>query len=130
ALTTTYFSYWHPLTWMSHMLDCSLFGLNPGAHHYMSLFFHTLNAVLVFLLLLHLTGATYRSAFVAALFALHPLHVESVAWLAERKDLLSTLFWLLTMFAYSWYVSRRDACDTASQSLALRSADVPAAVPQ
>jgi protein O-mannosyl-transferase len=107
ALTTTYFSYWHPLTWMSHMADCSLFGLHASGHHYMSVCWHALNTMLVFLLFLHLTGATWRSAFVAALFGLHPLHLESVAWLAERKDLLSTFFWLLTMFAYSLYVEQR-----------------------
>jgi len=106
ALTTTYFSYWHPLTWMSHMLDCQLFGLNAGAHHLTSLFFHVVNTLLVFLVLGRMTGALGRSAFVAALFALHPLHVESVAWLAERKDVLSTFFWLLTVWAYVRDVKR------------------------
>jgi tetratricopeptide (TPR) repeat protein len=106
ALTTTYFSYWHPLTWMSHMLDCQLFAENSGAHHLTSLFFHVLNTLLVFLVLGRMTGALGRSAFVAALFALHPLHVESVAWLAERKDVLSTFFWLLAIWAYARDVKR------------------------
>lgn len=83
---------WHPLTWLSHMLDAQLFGLNAGHHHLVSVFFHTANATLLFLLLARITGKLYRSAFVAALFAWHPLHVESVAWAAERKDVLSTFF--------------------------------------
>src|SRR5262245_61067637 len=97
AFTTGHASNWHPLTWLSHMLDVQLFGLNAGAHHLMSLFFHVANAVLLFVLFREMTGAVGRSAFVAGLFALHPLHVESVAWVAERKDVLSTLFWMLTM---------------------------------
>ncbi len=95
-----YASNWHPLTWMSHMLDAQLFGLRPGWHHLVNLLLHIANCVLLFLLLQRMTGATWRSAVVAALFALHPLHVESVAWVSERKDGLSTLFFLLTLAAY------------------------------
>ncbi len=94
---------WHPLTWLSHMADIELFGLNPMGHHAVSLLFHVVNALLLCLLLQQLTGYLGRSLVVALLFALHPLHVESVAWVAERKDVLSTLFWLLTMTAYAWY---------------------------
>jgi protein O-mannosyl-transferase len=96
---------WHPLTWLSHMLDCQLYGLNPGGHHATNLLFHVANTVLLFLLLRQLTGAVWRSAFVAAFFAWHPLHVESVAWAAERKDVLSAFFWLLTLMAYARYVT-------------------------
>jgi tetratricopeptide (TPR) repeat protein len=99
-------SNWHPLTWLSHMLDWQLFGQQPGMFHFVSLLFHAANAVLLFLILTRLTGAHWRSAFVAALFALHPLHVESVAWISERKDVLSTLFFLLTLMAYAAYVAR------------------------
>ncbi len=106
---------WHPLTWLSHMLDVTLFGLNPRGHHLTNLLFHATNTVLLCLLLYRLTGAQWRSAFVAALFALHPLHVESVAWVAERKDVLSTFFFLLTLLAYARYAE-------ASQ-LARRAAD-------
>jgi protein O-mannosyl-transferase len=94
---------WHPLTWLSHMLDAQLYGTNAGGHHATSVLFHAANAVLLFLLLKHLTGATWRSAMVAALFGLHPLHVESVAWVAERKDVLSTFFFLLALMAYTRY---------------------------
>ncbi len=96
---------WHPLTWISHMIDCQLFGLNPAGHHLVNLLFHTANALLLFLLLKNLTGAIWRSAFVAAAFAWHPLHVESVAWASERKDLLSAFFWMLTLLAYTKYVA-------------------------
>jgi len=95
---------WHPLTWLSHMLDCQLFGLDPGGPHLTNLFFHTANSLLLFLLLQFCTGAALPSFLVAALFAVHPLHVESVAWVAERKDVLSAFFWLLTMWAYVWHV--------------------------
>ena len=105
AFKTGHASNWHPLTWISHMADCGLYGLKPGGHHLTNLLFHTANAVLLFLVLLQLTGATWRSALVAALFAWHPLHVESVAWVSERKDVLSTFFWLLTMFAYAKYAN-------------------------
>ena len=104
AFTTTHAANWHPLTWLSHMLDVQLFGLDAGKHHLTSLLLHAVNAVLLFLIFMRMTGALWRSAFVAALFALHPLHVESVAWIAERKDVLSTLFWLLTLIAWLAYV--------------------------
>jgi tetratricopeptide (TPR) repeat protein len=100
AFTTTATANWHPLTWLSHMADVELFGMQPAAHHLVNLALHAANAVLLLHLLLALTGAPWRSAFVAALFALHPLHVESVAWAAERKDLLSTLFALGCLLAY------------------------------
>ena len=100
---------WHPLTWISHMLDCQLFGLNPGAHHLVNVLFHIANALLLFIVLNRMTEAPWRSAFVAALFALHPLHVESVAWVAERKDVLSAFFWMLTLWAYVKYVEQLNA---------------------
>ena len=103
AFTTSHASNWHPLTWLSHMADCELFALNPGAHHLVNVLFHTANVVLLFLLLLWLTGELWPAAFVAALFAWHPLHVESVAWISERKDVLSTFFALLTLLAYTRY---------------------------
>jgi hypothetical protein len=104
SLVDAHFSNWHPVTWLSHMLDCQLFGLNPGAHHLVNVLFHAANAALLFLLLRNLTGALWRSAFVAAVFAWHPLRVESVAWLAERKDVLSAFFFFLTLLAYVQYV--------------------------
>jgi protein O-mannosyl-transferase len=94
---------WHPLTWLSHMLDCQLYGLHPAGHHLTNLLFHAANSVLLFLLLRCLTGTLWRSACVAALFALHPMHVESVAWVSERKDVLSGFFFLLTLWAYAQY---------------------------
>jgi len=103
AFTTSSTAYWHPLTWLSHMLDCQLWGLKAGGHHLTNVLLHTANALLLFLVLRRMTGALWRSALVAALFAVHPLDVESVAWVAERKNLLSTLFWLLTMGAYARY---------------------------
>ena len=107
AFTRGYSANWHPVTWMSHMLDCQLYGLNPAGHHLTNLLLHAANSVLVFLLLRYLTGATWRSACVAALFALHPLHVESVAWVAERKDVLSAFFGLLSLLAYARYAQGR-----------------------
>lgn len=109
AFTTGHASNWHPLTWISHMFDCTLFGLNPGGHHFMNLLFHAANAALLFLMLRQLTGATFRPAFVAALFAWHPLHVESVAWASERKDVLCALFWFLATMAYVRFVRERQA---------------------
>ena len=106
ALTTTRSGNWHPLTWFSHMLDYQLFGLNPRGYHLTNLFLHIANSILLFLTLRWATFATWPSALVAALFAIHPLHVESVAWVAERKDVLSTFFWLLTMLAYIRYAKR------------------------
>ena len=97
---------WHPLTWMSHMLDYQLYGDKAADHHATSLILHLASTVLLFLIFRRMTGALWKSAFVAALFALHPLHVESVAWVAERKDVLSTLFWVLAMGAYVLYTER------------------------
>jgi Flp pilus assembly protein TadD len=104
ALTAGYASNWHPLTWLSHMLDWQLFGPKAGGHHLTNLIFHIANTLLLFIVLKQMTHRIWPSAFVAALFALHPLHVESVAWVTERKDVLSTFFWLLTMWAYLRYV--------------------------
>jgi len=98
--------YWHPLTWLSHMLDCQLYGLNAGMHHLTNLILHIINSLFLFLVFKRMTGATWRSAFVAVLFALHPINVESVAWVAERKNVLSSFFWLLTMLAYVHYTKR------------------------
>jgi tetratricopeptide (TPR) repeat protein len=109
ALTSTEESNWHPLTWLSHLLDVSLFGLDAGMHHLTSLLLHAANAVLLFLLLQRMTGALWRSALASALFAVHPLHVESVAWIAERKDVLCTLFWLLTTAAWVRYTAAKSA---------------------
>ncbi|MEE9532432.1 MAG: tetratricopeptide repeat protein [Syntrophobacteria bacterium] len=106
AFTTSHTGNWHPLTWISHMLDCELYGLNPEGHHLTNVLFHMANAILLFVVLRWMTGAIWRSGLVAALFALHPLHVESVAWVAERKDVLSTFFWMLTMVVYVHYVNR------------------------
>ena len=102
AMTSTYAN-WHPVTWISHALDCQLFGINPAGHHFVSVLLHALNAVLLFLLLARLTGRMGASFFVAALFAVHPLNVESVVWISERKNVLSTTFFLLTLGAYGWY---------------------------
>jgi tetratricopeptide (TPR) repeat protein len=103
AFNGIHVSNWHPLSWLSHMLDCQLFGLNAGSHHLVNVLFHIANTLLLFGLLRAATGAPWRSALVAALFAWHPLHVESVTWIAERKDVLSTFFWLLTIMAYGRY---------------------------
>jgi len=109
AFTTRYASNWHPLTWLSHITDVQLFGLNPGWHHLTNLLLHTANSLLLLLLLKRLSRAFWRSAFVAALFALHPLHVESVAWVAERKDVLSAFFFMLTLLAYVEYTRAKTA---------------------
>jgi len=106
ALTAFHDANWFPLTWLSHMLDVQLFGWQPMGHHLVNVAIHSLNAVLLFLVLARMTASPWQSAAVAAIFALHPLRVESVAWVAERKDVLSSLFWLLTMFAYCRYVKR------------------------
>jgi len=100
AFTTMHGSNWHPLTWLSHMVDVSSFGLDAGKHHLVSILIHAVNSVLLFAWLRRATGSLWRSALVGALFAVHPLHVESVAWISERKDVLSTFFWLVAMFAY------------------------------
>jgi hypothetical protein len=103
AFTTFEMGEWHPLTWLSHALDCQWFGLDPGGHHDTSLLLHTVNVVLLFWVLQAATGYAGRSAMVAGLFALHPINVESVAWIAERKNVLSMLFFLLALGAYRWY---------------------------
>lgn len=106
AFNIGYASNWHPLTWLSHMIDYQLYGLNPMGHHLTSLLLHIANVLLLFWVLSRMTGAPWRSAFVAALFGLHPLHVESVAWASERKDVLSTFFGLLAIVAYVRYAER------------------------
>jgi tetratricopeptide (TPR) repeat protein len=126
ALTADAVGNWHPLTWISHALDSQLYGLdNPGGHHATSLLLHVLNVVLLFLLLARSTGAKGRSFVVAALFALHPLNVESVAWVAERKNVLCTLFFLLALGAYGWYAQKpgvkRYLCVAALFALGLAS---------
>ena len=103
ALTTPYFGTWEPMTRLSHILDYQLYGSNPKGHHLTSLFFHIANSLILFVVLLRMTGALWQSSFVAAMFALHPLNVESVAWVSERKNVLSTLLWLLTMWSYIRY---------------------------
>src|ERR1051325_3323299 len=104
ALTSGSAANWHPLTWFSHMIDCRLYGSKPFGHHLTSVLLHALNAMLLFLALQRMTGATGRSLAVALLFGVHPLRVESVAWVAERKDVLSGLFFMLTLLAYAQYV--------------------------
>ncbi|MBI3620814.1 MAG: tetratricopeptide repeat protein [Nitrospirae bacterium] len=106
AFTTVRAGNWHPLTWLSHMLDVDLYGMSPAGHHLTNLLLHVGNVLLLLGVLRRLTGALWPSAFVAALFAVHPLHVESVAWIAERKDVLSALFWLLTLWAYLCYTEQ------------------------
>ena len=108
AFTTLETGNWHPLTWLSHQLDMQLFGLNPGAHHLMNLVLHLLNTQLLFITLRRMTRDTWKSCFVSALFALHPLHVESVAWAAERKDVLSACFWMLSLLSYISYTEGSD----------------------
>ena len=103
AFTHFHSSNWHPLTWISHMLDCQIYGLNPAGHHLTNVLLQAATAILLFLVLRQMTGTFWRSAFVAAVFAIHPLHVESVAWVAERKDVLSGLFFMLTLGAYVRY---------------------------
>jgi tetratricopeptide (TPR) repeat protein len=122
---TAYTPNWHPVTWMAHMLDSQLFSLNPAGHHYMSLLFHLLNVVLLFLVLKRATGYAWRSLMVAALFALHPINVESVAWISELKTPVSMLFFLLALGAYQWYTEhpgvRRYAMVAAFFALGLMS---------
>jgi tetratricopeptide (TPR) repeat protein len=133
AFTTSYADYWHPLAWLSHMLDCQLFGLNAGAHHLINVLWHTANAVLLFLVLRRMTSALWPSAIVAGFFAWHPLRVESVAWVAERKDVLCAFFWVLTLWAYARYVERRGTgrylMVLASFSLALTSKAMAVTLP-
>jgi tetratricopeptide (TPR) repeat protein len=106
AFTKPYASNWHPLTWISHILDCQVFGLNPLGHHLVSVLFHIANTLLLFWILTNITGTFWASAFVAAVFAVHPVQVESVAWVSEQKTMLSGLFWLLTIAAYVRYTRR------------------------
>ena len=106
AFTSYYGANWHPLTWISHMLDCQFFGINSGGHHFTSALLHAINTTLLFAVLQRLTGATWRSAVVAGLFGWHPLHVESVAWVAERKDVLSGFFFMLTLYAWTKAVGK------------------------
>jgi len=123
AFTHSFAGNWFPLTWISHMLDCQFFGLDASLHHLTNLCFHVLAAILLYTVLRRITGARWPSAMVAALFALHPLHVESVAWIAERKDVLSACFWMVTLAAYARYVARpekaRYALTLAAFSLGL-----------
>jgi len=107
AFTHFHAANWHPITTLSHMLDCQLFGVNPARHHFSSVVIHTLAAIALFFALDSLTGKIWRSAFVAAVFAIHPLRAESVAWIAERKDVLSGLFFALTLLAWSSYARRK-----------------------
>ena len=106
AFTTFHSANWHPLTWLSHMVDCDLYGLNPSGHHWTNVEFHIANTILLFFIFFRITGTIWRSAFAAALFALHPLHAESVAWVAERKDVLSAFFALLSIVAYYGYIKK------------------------
>jgi tetratricopeptide (TPR) repeat protein len=106
AFGSFYAANWHPLTWLSHMLDVSLFGMWAGGHHMVNVAIHIVNTLLLFGFLWHTTGRLWSSAAVGALFSLHPLHVESVAWVSERKDVLSTFFWLMAMWGYAFYASR------------------------
>ena len=108
AFSSVHGSNWHPVTWLSHMADVQFFGLEAGSHHLVSVVLHAVNATLLFAWLRRATGSLWRSAVVGALFAVHPLHVESVAWVSERKDVLSTLFWLAAMFAYLEWERHRD----------------------
>src|SRR5437016_9977020 len=103
AFTHIHSENWHPLTTITHMLDCQLYGLKASGHHFTNVLFHSIAVFLLFVVLQQMTGALWRSAFVAAVFAIHPLHVESVAWVAERKDVLSGVFFMLTLLAYVHY---------------------------
>jgi tetratricopeptide (TPR) repeat protein len=116
AFTHTVCANWHPLTMMSHMLDCQLYGLKAGGHHMTNVLLHTASAILLFLVLRQMTGKLWRNAFVAAVFAIHPLRVESVAWVAERKDVLSGLFFMLTLWAYARYAQGRSRVESRESS--------------
>ena len=133
AFTTFDLSNWHPLTWISHMADWDLYGNNPAGHHITNLCLHTANAILLFLFLIYITGYLGRSAIVAFLFALHPAHVESVAWLAERKDVLCTFFWFTALLAYAWYLRKprwqRFACVVIAFACALMSKPMAVTLP-
>ncbi len=112
AFTSGHQFMWHPLTTLSHMLDVEWFGLDPGPHHLVSVLLHSISATLLFLLLNRLTGSLWRALIVAALFAWHPLRVESVAWASERKDVLCALFWMLTIWAYIRYTANPSKFDS------------------
>jgi len=114
AFTHSVGANWHPLTMMSHMLDCRLCGLQAGGHHLTNVLLHTATVILLFLVLRRMTGLVWRSAFVAAVFAIHPLRVESVAWVAERKDVLSGLFFMLTLWAYVRYAQQMTKAEAAA----------------
>lgn len=133
ALTTFHEGNWHPLAWISHMIDWDLYGKNPAGHHITSLCLHTASAVLLFLLFFYMTGFLGRSAMVAFLFALHPVHVESVAWVAERKDVLCGFFWIVTLLAYAWYVRKpswkRFACVVIGFAFSLMSKPMAVTLP-
>jgi len=133
AFSTTHADFWHPLTWLSLMLNYQLHGLNPGGYHLTNLILHILSTLLLFWLFNRMTGAIWKSAFVAALFALHPLHVESVAWIEERKDVLSAFFWMLTLCLYVYYtekpVTRRYLLVVISFVLALMSKPMVVTLP-
>jgi len=107
ACSFTESSYWHPLSWISHMMDCQLFGIKPGPHLFMNLALHIVNSLLLFLIILRMTGTRFKAALVAVLFAVHPLNVESVAWLAERKTVLSALFFLAAIYTYIHYTEKK-----------------------
>ena len=107
AFTSLNFSNWHPVTWLSHMLDYQLYGNDPAGHHLTSLILHIANALLLFLVFFRMTGEAWKSGCVAALFAFHPLNVESVTWISERKNVLSLFFFLLTLVAYTQYVNNK-----------------------
>lgn len=121
AFTSTSACNWHPLTWLSHMVDCQVYGLNPAGHHFTNLLLHTLDSLLLLILLKQMTGSVWRSGFVAALFALHPLHVESVAWASERKDVLSAFFFFLTLGAYARYAMAKSGVESRASSAGLPS---------
>jgi tetratricopeptide (TPR) repeat protein len=103
SFTENDLTYWHPIAYIAHMVDCQLFGTHPGYHHMSNVFIHALNAILLYLALLYMTGARFSSAFAACLLAVHPIGVDSVAWISQKKTLLATFFWLLTLFSYAWY---------------------------
>ncbi len=127
ALTAFHSANWHPLTWLSHALDAQMFGRDAGGHHAVNIVFHLINSVLAFVVFRKMTGCFWKSAIVAALFAVHPAHVESVAWVSERKDVLSTLFWLLTMFAYLRFAeSRVESGESGVGSQSLSDSEEPA----
>ena len=122
AFTRPVVGNWHPVTTLSQMLDCELYGVRPGGHHLTNVALHAANAILLFLLLTQMTGAMWRSAAVAALFALHPLRVESVAWISERKDVLCAFFGLLSLFAYARFAQSQNTKCKAKESVVWRRA--------